>query len=366
LKRIAVLAAVLATGAAACGDLPDPSTIKDLRVLAVRCDPAGILVNLNDPGGATQADLTAQLTALVVDPLGGSQEVTFSAVGCPDYIDTITSATLQGSKLCPSASVTSQIPEPIGSKLATTTIIPADMPQSAAPVEAGGVEYNPKLSFGLRPDQIGAFFTPGQTTVPAIEQSIAYNIAFGLPAIVNLTFDLNGEHAEAIKRVVYWPDIGQPVNKNPTLDGINLYRHRDDATGNPIDLIDPAMDPEPTFSISAGDKLYVDPDYLQSGAVESYILQVRNPDTGQVEQKMVPRELVRFQFFATAGTFSPVEQASELDPALSGGTLHTDAEYSLPAVEEVPAGGLKVMLWIVTHDERAGTDWSKRVINVVP
>ena len=34
------------------------------------------------------------------------------------------------------------------------------------------------------------------------------------------------------KRVVYWPDIGQPVNKNPTLDGINLYRHRDDATGN--------------------------------------------------------------------------------------------------------------------------------------
>jgi hypothetical protein len=82
------------------------------------------------------------------------------------------------------------------------------------------------------------------------------------------------------KRVVYWPDIGQPVNKNPTLDGINLYRHRDDATGNPIDLIDAVTDPEPTFSISAGDHLYVDPDYLQSGAVESYILQVRTPTLG--------------------------------------------------------------------------------------
>jgi len=365
LKLVAVLAAVLAT-AAACGDLPDPSTVQDLRVLAVRCDPAGILVNLDDPGAAMPADLTAQMTALVVDPLGNSQEVTFSAVGCPDYIDTITSATLQGSKLCPSASVTSQIPEPIGSKLATTTIIAADMPQSAPPLEAGGIEYNPMLAFGLRPDQVGAFFSPMTTGIPQLDQSVAYNRAFGLPAIVNLNFDLNGEHAEAIKRVVYWPDIGQPVNKNPTLDGINLYRHRDDATGNPINLIDPMTDPEPTISISAGDHLYVDPDYLQSGAVESYILQVRNPDTGQIEQKAIPRELVRFQFFTTAGTFSPIEQASELDPALSGGTLHTDSEYNLPAAEEVPAGGLTVLIWIVTHDERAGTDWSKRVIRVVP
>ena len=70
------------------------------------------------------------------------------------------------------------------------------------------------------------------------------------------------------------------MNKNPTLDGINLYRHRDDATGNPIDLIDAVTDPEPTFSISAGDHLYVDPDYLPSGAVESYILQVRTPTLG--------------------------------------------------------------------------------------
>jgi hypothetical protein len=54
---------------------------------------------------------------------------------------------------------------------------------------------------------------------------------------------------------------------------------------------------------------------------------------------------VRFQFFATAGTFSPGEQESELNPALSGGMCHTDAEYNLPAADEVPAGGLRVMLW---------------------
>ena len=76
----------------------------------MKCEPAGFLVNLDDPGMATDAELKATLTALVVDPTGAGQELTVSAVGCPDYIDTITSATLQGSKLCPPASATSHDP----------------------------------------------------------------------------------------------------------------------------------------------------------------------------------------------------------------------------------------------------------------
>ena len=46
-------------------------------------------------------------------------------------------------------------------------------------------------------------------------------------------------------------------------------------------------------------------------------------------------------------------------------TLHTDSEYNLPKASELPADG-KVTIWIVTHDERAGSDWRSTTITVVP
>jgi len=370
------LAAVLTLGAAACGDLDNVTTVHDLRVLGVKCDPAGFLVDVDMPGtmpgdmpGSTpDSAWQARITALVVDPLAPNQMLEVSAVGCPDYIDAITSATLQGSKLCPPASATSQIPDPLGPALTTTPIVPADMPKQYGSIALNDVEYQPTLpAFGLTADQLHTFFTLGQTNIDAVENSIKNNRALGLAAIVNLDFTINGEHASAIKRVVYWPLLqpGQPVNTNPTLDAIRLYRHRDDATGNPIDEIDQVNEPIPTVSISAGDKLYVDPDYLAHAVDKDYLLNVLNLDPGEFEPKTIARELIRFQFYATAGTFSPAEQMSELDPALSGGTLHTDSEYAPPKLEELPADG-KVTIYIVTHDERAGTDWMSRTIHVVP
>ena len=126
-----VLAAVLAVGAAACGELDNVTTVHDLRVLGVKCDPAGFLVDRDNPGNMLpDSAWQAQITALVVDPLAPNQMLEVSAAGCPDYIDAITSATLQGSKLCPPPDATSQIPAPIGPALTTTTIVPADMPKA--------------------------------------------------------------------------------------------------------------------------------------------------------------------------------------------------------------------------------------------
>ena len=97
----------------------------------------------------------------------------------------------------------------------------------------------------------------------------------------------------AIKRVVYWPrlkdedkpdpTVVQEPNKNPYLGDpadplvpeIRFYSHRDEATGNPDQPL--PDDAEPTISISAGDKLYVEPNYFRR-AVESYLLRVSNPD----------------------------------------------------------------------------------------
>ena len=132
--RLTIVAFVaLALGAGACGELPAESNVVDLRVLGIKSEPAGFLINLDDLGSLTDADLTAQLTALVVDPSGEGMELQLtSAVGCPDYIDTITSASMQmsasGAKICPPPSATSAIPPPIGPLLTTTIIVPPDMP----------------------------------------------------------------------------------------------------------------------------------------------------------------------------------------------------------------------------------------------
>jgi len=371
--RLAVATvSVLALGAAACGELPNVTTVVDLRVLGVKCEPAGFLVDLEKPGSAMADALKATLTALVVDPQGQGYELHVSAVGCPDYIDTITSATLQGSKLCPPASVTSMIPPPIGPLLATTTIVPASAPVSFFPVGGSGVQYEPTLVFGLRPDQVSAFFSPTTTMVPALDESIAFNRDFGLAAIVNLDFELNGQRAVAIKRVVYWPLIIEPgmpapvANKNPTLGNpaiptapkILLYKHRDETNGLPDVLYEVA---HPTISIAAKDKLYVDP--VDDAAAEMYRLRVRNPDTREIETR-TELELLRFQFYATAGTFDPDLQINQENP-ITGKTL-TDAEYLPPKPEDIPAEGLLVTIWVVAHDERAGTDWASTTITVVP
>src|SRR5262245_60284756 len=320
------VASVLALGAAACGELDNPTNVKDLRVLGVKCNPAGFLVDRQAPGaGTTDADWSAQITALVVDPLGQGQELQLTAAaGCPDYIDPITSATMQGTKLCPPESATSRFPDPIGPLLKTTTLVTPDMPLAFPPTATGGIQYEPTISFGLRMDQVAAFFSPMTTGILALDQSIAYNREFGIPAIVNLTFALGTERVEAIKHVVYWPrldpdqvpdpSVPQVPNQNPVFGDpadpnvpkLRLYSHRDETTGNPDQEITtlPA-----TISISVGDKLYVDP--VHDHAAEGYLLRVRNVDTGLVETRVVDRELIRFYFYATAGTFADDMSFSE-------------------------------------------------------
>lgn len=376
---IVAFVALLALGAGACGDLPAESNVVDLRVLGIKSEPAGFLINLDDLGSLTDADLTAQLTALVVDPSGQGMELQLtSAVGCPDYIDTITSASMQmsasGAKICPPPSATSAIPPPIGPLLTTTIIVPPDMPQSFQPDDAQMIQWEPMLSYGLRADQVQAFFAPEDPNLPpALNTSLRYNRAFGTPGIVNLTFGVNGETVTAIKNVVYWPQLkypGEQPNKNPTLGDsadptapkIRFYSHRDDVTGNPDQLY---TDPVPSISITRGDKLYVEPNYKD--AVESYQILVYNADTDSFDTRVVDRELIRFYFYTSRGKFDPEQQFSELSPILTGGTLHTDSEWLPPTKpEDLPTGGEIVTIWLVTHDERAGTDWASRTFLLLP
>jgi hypothetical protein len=366
----ALAAAALALGAAACGDLDNVTTVKDLRVLAVKSEPAGFLVPLDDPGSLMNT--TAKLTALVVDPLRPSDILTLTGEGCPDFVDTITTASGRGSKLCPPSTVTDQLPPPLDVDLATTRLPPG----TAVPVMGSTIEYDPQVVYGLAPAKLADFFVPSPATamIPSINQAILYNRDFSLDAIVSLSFTIGDETASAIKRVVYWPLLppdlvpagtdcsgAQRPNTNPELTGIGFFHHR--VEGIPSDEYG---DPMPATVSITGDELYVQPTFDPAMA-EHYLLRVKNADTGLVETQC-RKELITFQFFATAGTFSPAERTSELSPLLTApdnGHIPIDSQWKAPKPDKVPSDGV-VTIWVVARDERAGAAWSSRKLVLQP
>jgi hypothetical protein len=374
---------------AACGNNDDVTTVKDLRVLAVKAEPAGFLVPIDDP--SPLAGATAIVTALVVDPLQPSQVLHMTSEGCPDYIDTITGASGQGSKLCPAKSVTDAFPPPFDSDLATTPL-----PESVAGTAMGSpIQYEPGVAYGLGNNDMGQpkltdFFVPSATSMmfPPLNDAVLLNRDYGFDALVNLSFTLGDESAAAIKRVVYWPLLpdalvepmnaavihdlkrdntatqcpsSQMPNKNPVLTRIDFFHQRMD--GIPQDAV-PDME-VPTLSI-ATDQLYVQPAFDGTTA-EHYYLRVKNGETGLIETHCHQEQLT-FQFFTTAGTFSPAERTSELPLALNvpaNGHIPIDSQWKPPKADAIPSDG-KVSIWIVTRDERAGASWMRRDFQITP
>jgi hypothetical protein len=365
-RFLVLAAAVISVGA--CGDLDNVTTVKDLRVLAVKAEPAGFLVPLDDPRLISAT--TATLTALVVDPKGEGATLTISGSACPDYVDTITAASGKSSTLCPGREITDQFPPPFNEALATTTLIPN--PSRVPPLAPSTIAYEPQVFFGLQPDtQLAYFFSPTPSGVPAIDQSVQYNRDFGFDAIVDLDFTLRAEKASVIKRVVYWPLLPpdlvpddpncpppQVANRNPVIATLDLYQHR--VEGDPMD---PWANAVPTLSLATKDELFVQPTY-DAASAEHYLLRVSNSATGLVETQC-RHELLTFQFYATAGTFEPEFRQSELPPFFTtgDGKVHLDSQYKLPKPEDVPADG-RVTIWVVVRDERAGTSWATATINV--
>jgi hypothetical protein len=359
------LLAFAALVCAACGNLDNVTTIKDLRVLAVKAEPAGFLVDLDQPGAAPAASLQATLTALVVDPNGNSQTLTYTAEGCADYIDTITAASGMNTKVCPPAGVTSQIPPPVGPALATTEIYPDSAPAMVQPDPDAPIQYHAQASYGFTPEQVGLFFAPQPTGVAMLDQSIAYNRDFGLDGIVDLQFTLGAEKVQAIKRVVYWPRLAadQQPNKNPAVAEVRFFGRQNATTGA---LEDPWDTPR-TVSRAAGDKLFVLPIPAEDAIEQNYLLRVKNTQTNQIETQTIATELLNFQFFTSAGSFAPAQRQTEIDPfVIRTRGVPLESEYLLPADDQLPADGspLTVTIWIIAHDERAGVDWTTRTIEV--
>jgi hypothetical protein len=374
------LTLALALSASACGELDNETTVKDLRVLAVKAEPAGFLVPLDDPGSIMNTQ--AKVTALVADPKGQMAALTVGGEACPDFIDTITAATGQTTKVCPSdaslAASFPQLPQMVRDLLATQPL-PAG---TAAPTADWPIQYEPSVMFGLTPTQIGAFFNDPKKTptgVPTIDVATGYNRDFSFDAIVNLVFGLGGQTTSVVKRLVYWPalrpdqlpaDLGecaypQVPNQNPIVKSVDFFAVRNEVTGDveePYSEID-EMGVKTTL-VPRSKGLYVNPTYDPSSA-EHYLLRVRKPEQGGAIVTECKHELLTFYFYATAGSFSPATRQSELLPIFMSedGKVHLDSEWEPPKPEDMPKDG-KVTVWVVVRDERAGSSWFTRTFTI--
>jgi hypothetical protein len=353
--------------AASCGNLDDVTTVKDLRVLAIQAEPAGFLVDVNAPGSGTDADWQATLTALVVDPTGLNQTVQVSAaLGCPDDLDAITAASGTATRVCSPTPVNAPDPT-LQAALASTPLVPPSG-LSVGPTPDGSFTFLPTFQYGLSTTQLALLFGSPTTGVAQVDTALTNNRTFGLDAITSFTFTRGDQTAEAVKRVVYWPRLDpalypdQAPNQNPAISAVSFFRSRNSATGDPEDPY--AAGEVPELSLSRGDKLYVLP---AEATAETYTFYKKDQEHGGAIVAATAQELLRYDFFATAGTFSPAERESQLSALVTSpdGRVHLDSQYNLPAAKDLPADG-NVTLWIVVHDERAGVGWISTAIRVVP
>jgi hypothetical protein len=100
------------------------------------------------------------------------------------------------------------------------------------------------------------------------------------------------------------------------------------------------------------------------GNAESFETTVIDADIHQAVPFTVPRETLRYRFFATAGTFSPAITSSEPEPGfVATAPIHIESEYRLPPADQLAvdaAGHAAVAIWIVVRDDRGGESWQQR------
>ena len=83
-----LVCALLAAVAGACTNFEDPTTVIDLRALAVQVEPSEIVlsVDITDPRNPTvdpASNPPLAVTPLVADPAGGDRELSYTILGGP-------------------------------------------------------------------------------------------------------------------------------------------------------------------------------------------------------------------------------------------------------------------------------------------
>jgi hypothetical protein len=291
---VRLVACVVLLGACDAG-FADPSIVVDLRVLAVRTDPAEVVVDFDpaNPTGVTFPTVTVR--ALVIDPASARHGYRFTA--CPKQRDLRCDG-----EVLPHLVFGEGVAEAGQEEITASLDVTLDLLQ-------GAIDEDPFGGFG------------------------------GVP--VNLELRIvaeGGDESAAVyagKQMVYAPRLPaeRTPNQNPTfahmtLDGAAFDGCATLAPGREVKL-------EP-----------IEPD----GVRETYV--VPTLDGGE---RMFAENL-RYAWLATAGEFSSGNSGGPID--LFGNQPPLWTKWTAPEDE------MRVRLWVVQRDERGGTFWVERCLQV--
>jgi hypothetical protein len=351
------LVALFAAVTPACASFDDPSTVIDLRVLAIQTDPSEIILDRDD----RSTNVPVRMTPLIIDPAGGGRPITYTVLACPN--DPFAAAppgpgggggafpsggarTTVGSAPCDETSdnTWSLTPEPI-------TFDPA------APTP---------FTIALTDNQLIAAFMAD--VFPDQYGNLHGGFDLGEPVRIQLNIQAGDESLIAIKRILYWGerlDDAQSPNELPVVDAVEIFPARDPDTAEPVGEIEPLVEGIPKV-IAATDAPWIRPTPARA---ESYETTVLDADTHKAVPLTVERETIRYAYYATAGTFEPARRSSEL-PSGFVGIPTIESQYKPPAdlatIPLSPDGRRLVTIWIVMRDDRGGESWQTRTLEIAP
>ena len=338
----------------ACTDFDNPTTVIDLRVLAVQTEPSEIIldVDMTDPTNPVvnpASNLPVTITPLVVNGSGEIVDATFTVIGCPNNPFAPSPPMGGGGTGLPSGGARTTVGsapcDPLG--VNTVGLQPAPVTGSVA-VQPSDAALKAAFLADIFPDQFG---------------NLHGGFDLGEPYVLTLGVEGAGEQLTVIKRVLYWARrIGDQHVPNvvPTIPRLDTFAERDPETSEPIGDKTELADDTPPMQVAAGSTLWIEP---AAATAERYQTTIIDATTHLAVPLTIERETIRYAFYATAGTFQPPRTASELPPGfVNTGRVHIESQYTAP--REVPANPM-VRIWVVARDDRGGEHWLSRTIEIV-
>jgi hypothetical protein len=333
----------------ACGDeLPSPTLVQDLRVLAVRAEPPELLFDREQ--GFTTAG--TRFEALVVDPRRGPVPYVWqlcpveSQQACADYDD------WRGRE---NDDVGAML-DALRTQQRPGTAQVADRAAPLATVESFEMKLEASffmhhllqsglgLGNGVWPS---AVLTAGEG---AERVQVQKRVTVNARDLSQWNVELSARFGMTICTEASAPAgclLASPrtANRNPSVAQVLLARDEAGAGG-----FLPA-DPDGTWTINAGQKGRLRP-VLPADAEETY--QVIDADLQTARLQVVPRrEEVVVSWFTTQGTFKEEKTTRQL-------TKDLDNVFTAPLLPG------DVHLWLVLRDQRGGTGWTRIDLRVVP
>jgi hypothetical protein len=338
---------------AGCHEFDDPSTVKDLRVLAVAAQPSEII--LDDSVAIPEI----AFTSLVVDPAG--RPITYGLRAC---------ANDPRAPNAPGTGSEASGNYPAGGARSTvgSALCPPDGPASWTLPAPDPGPTGPQFTVRFTAEQLMAAFVAD--VFPGPSGQLHGGADLGLPIEIELTATAGNTAVSALKRVIFWRQAlraDQRPNQNPVITEVHVYPERDPVTLLPVGPAGVLLADAPQ-AVAVAQPLWIEPVGAQA---EPYLTTVLDRTTDHAQVHEVPAETLHYQFFATAGKFVPNETASELPfGATPGARVPLEARYEPPAAGTLtldPASGRRasdVTIWIVVRDERGGASWVERRLRV--